>query len=79
MATKTAPTLETVQRLVDEVEEWSGRVQKIRQKMARVKRGSEAYQELLSDLWVELEWLKMKAEVAAEAIDEYQESLPENA
>jgi uncharacterized coiled-coil DUF342 family protein len=77
MATKTAPTLETVERLLDEVEEWSGRAQKIRQKMARVKRGSEAYQDLLADLWVELDWLKMKAEVAAEAIDEYQESLPE--
>ncbi len=78
MATRTAPKLETVERLVDEVEEWYGRVQKIRQKMARVKRGCDAYQDLLADLWVELDWLKMKAEVAAEAIDEYQESLPED-
>jgi chromosome segregation ATPase len=78
MTTKTAPRLETVERLIEEVEEWSGRVHKIRQKMSRVKRESDAYQDLLSELSVELFWLKMKAEVAAEAIDEYHESLPED-
>ena len=78
MATKTALRPETVERLIDEVEEWSGRVHKIRHKMSRVKRESEAYQDLLSELSVYLDWLKMKAEVAAEAIDEYHESLPED-
>jgi hypothetical protein len=78
MTTKTAPRLETVERLIEEVEEWSGRVHKIRQKMSRVKRESDPYQDLLSELSVELFWLKMKAEVAADAIDEYQDSLPEN-
>jgi hypothetical protein len=46
--------------------------------MGGQKLGSEAYQDLLSELWVELDWLKMKAEVAADAIDDYQESLPED-
>jgi len=78
MTTKTAPRLETVERLIEEVEEWSGRVHRIRQKMSRVKRESDPYQDLLSELSVELDWLKMKAEVAAEAIDEYHESLPED-
>ncbi|HXX21728.1 MAG TPA: hypothetical protein VEO19_01105 [Terriglobia bacterium] len=78
MATKTAPRIETVERLIEEVEEWSGRAHKIRQKMSRVKRESDPYQDLLSELSVELFWLKMKAEVAAEAIDEYHESLPED-
>jgi hypothetical protein len=78
MTTKTAPRLETVERLIEEVEEWSGRVHKIRQKMSRVKRESDPYQDLLSELSVELFWLKMKAEVAADAIDEYHESLPED-
>jgi len=32
----------------------------------------------LSQLYAELFWLKMKAEVAAEAIDDYHESLPED-
>ena len=78
MATETTPTLDTVERLVDEVDEWYARVHKIRQKMSRLKRGSEAYEDLLCDLWVELDWLHMKAEVAADAIDDYHESLPED-
>jgi hypothetical protein len=39
--------------------------------MSRVQPESDPYQDLLSELSVELFWLKMKAEVAAEAIDEY--------
>ena len=78
MATKIVPSLETVEGLIVEVEEWYERVRKIRQKMTCVERGSDPYQDLLSELWVELEWLKMKAEVAADAIDEYHESLTED-
>ncbi|MGA9059561.1 MAG: hypothetical protein WB763_23980 [Terriglobia bacterium] len=78
MATKTAPRLDTVERLIEEVEEWSGRVHRICQKMSRVKRESDSYQDLLSELSVQLDWLKMKAEAAADAIDEYHESLPED-
>jgi FtsZ-binding cell division protein ZapB len=78
MATKIVPSLETVEGLIVEVEEWYERVRKIRQEMTHVERGSEPYQDLLSQLWVELDWLKMKAEVAADAIDEYQDSLPED-
>jgi hypothetical protein len=78
MGTKIVPSLETVEGLIAEVEEWAGRVHKIRQKMSRVKQESDPYQDLLSELSVELFWLKMKAEVAAEAIDEYHEALPED-
>jgi hypothetical protein len=78
MATRIVPNLETVERIIDEVDEWYGCVHKIRLKMDQVKRGSEAYQDLLADLSVELDWLKMKAESAADTIDEYQESLPED-
>jgi hypothetical protein len=78
MDAKTVPSLETVEGLIVEVEEWYERVRKIRQKMTCVERGSDPYQDLLSELSVYLDWLKMKAEVAAEAIDEYHESLPED-
>ena len=44
--------------------------------LRRVKRESDSYQDLLSELPVELDWLKMKAEAAADAIDD--ESLPED-
>jgi hypothetical protein len=46
--------------------------------MSHVKRESDPYQDLLSELSVELDWRKMKAEAAAEAIDECHESLPED-
>ena len=78
MATKTVLRPETVERLIDEVEEWSERVHKLRQKLNRVKRESEPYQDVLCELSAELFWLKLKAEVAVEAIDEYHESLPED-
>jgi hypothetical protein len=76
MAPKIVPSLETVEGSIAEVEEWYERVRKIRQKMTGVGRGSD--QDLLSELWVELDWLKMKAEAAADAIDEHQDSRPED-
>jgi hypothetical protein len=79
MATQTTtPKLSTIERLLDEVDEWSGRVAKIRQRMSRVRPGSEPYLDLLSELWVELNWLEQKAKHAAEAVDALQESLPES-
>ena len=78
MATKTSPRLETVERLIEDVEEWYERIREIRQKMSGVKLESDSYQGHLSELSVYLDWLKMKAEAAAEAIDEYRESLPED-
>lgn len=78
MATETTtPRLSTVERLLEEVDEWSGRVAKIRQRMSRLRPGSDPYLEILSDLWVELTWLEQKAKHAAEAVDAFQESLPE--
>jgi hypothetical protein len=77
MATKIVPNLETVEGLIVDVEEWYERILAIRQKMSSVNRGTDSYQDLLSELFVYLDWLKMKAEVDAEAIDEYQESLLE--
>ncbi len=75
MKTKTPPTLEAIERLFDEVDEWYGRVQKIRQKLGRLQRGSEAYLDLLPDLWTEVDVLSRKAQYAAEMLDEFEESL----
>ncbi len=77
MPVKTVPTLSTLERMLDEVDEWHARVRKVRHKLARLKRGSEPYLDLLPDLSVELEWLKLKAESAALTLDEYEESLPD--
>ena len=77
MSTKIAPALETIEAILEEVEEHSERARKIRIKMARTRKGSESYLDLLSDLWVQLDVLQRKAEWAARTIDEYQESLPD--
>jgi len=77
MTTKTAPTLETVERFFDEVDEWYVRVHRIRQKLGKLRRGSEAYLDLLPELWVEADVLKRKVETAADVLDEFEESLPE--
>lgn len=78
MPVQTAPSLNTVETLVNEAEEWSGHVLKIRRKMRRLRPGSEAYLDLLSDLWVELNWLELKAKHAAQAIDRFEETLPDD-
>ncbi len=78
MKTKTPPTLETIERLFDEVDEWYGRVHKIRQKLGRLQRGSEAYLDLLPDLWTEVDVLSRKAQYAAEMLDEFEESLSDD-
>jgi hypothetical protein len=78
MATKTAPNLSTVERLLDEVDEWYGRVQGIRQKLAPLRPGSDEYLDLLPDLDVELDTLRLKTEHALEALEEFEDSLPES-
>ncbi|HUI42876.1 MAG TPA: hypothetical protein VL523_13000, partial [Terriglobia bacterium] len=60
MATKTAPALDTVERLFDEIDEWYGRLHGIRQRLAKLKRGTEPYLDLLNDLWVEADVLSRK-------------------
>jgi len=77
MATKTVPSLSTVERLLDEVDEWYGRVQGIRQKLVPLRRGSEAYLDLLPDLDVELDTLRLKTQHALQALEEFEDSLPE--
>ena len=73
--TKTVPTLSTVEQLLDEVEEWSNRLQKVRHKLGRLRRGGEAYLELLPDLEVALDVLKNKAQHSHEALEKFEESL----
>ena len=78
MATKTAPNVSTVERLLDEVDESCGRVQDIRQRLERLPRASEAYLDLLPDLEVELDTLRLKTQHALEALEEFEDSLPES-
>ena len=75
MPTRIIPTLSTIERLLDEVEEYSGRLQRVRHKLNRLRQGSEAYLNVLPDLEVVLDVLRSKAEHAHEALEEFEESL----
>ena len=77
MATKSGPSLSTVENAFDEVDERYARVRRIRRRLVRLKPGSKAYLRLLDDLWGELDWLRLKADVAAHLLDEFEESLPD--
>ena len=61
--------------MLDDVEEYRAAVQETRRRLKRQKRGSEAYHDLLPELSVELDVLRLKAEHAAQALEEYEESL----
>jgi predicted nucleic acid-binding Zn-ribbon protein len=78
MATQTIPTLSTIARLLDEVDEWYARVRKVRQRLERHRPGSEPYLDLLPDLETELDALKLKVEHAHQALEEFEESLPDS-
>ncbi len=78
MAVKTVPSLSTVDRFFDEVDEYYGNVRRIRQKLRRVRRGSKGYLDLLPELWVQVDWLRLKAETAAKVLDEFEDALPED-
>lgn len=71
-------SLHAVETIVEEViTEGVPRYEKLIAELRRAKRGTQAYQDVLSELWVAAEVLKVKAEAAMAAIDEYAESLPE--
>jgi hypothetical protein len=46
--------------------------------MASLPRGSEAYLDLLPDLEVELDVLRLKTQHAREVLEEFEDSLPES-
>jgi hypothetical protein len=78
MRTQAPPSLETIEGILDEVDEYYNRVSRIRQKLRRHKRGSEPYLDLLPDLEVELSVLKNKAAWAEEVIERFEDSLTDD-
>ncbi len=77
MGTKAVPTLSTIERMLDEVQEYARGVDVLRRKLKRLKPASGAYHDLLPDLCVQLDVLRLKAQHAGQTLDEYEESLPE--
>jgi hypothetical protein len=78
MATKTTPTIMAVERAFDEVDERYRRVRKIRRRLSKLDPASKAHLYLMDDLLKELDWLRLKADVAVHLLDDFEESLPED-
>jgi len=76
MITKTVPDLATIEGMLDEVGEFARGFEAARRKLKQHRTGSAAYYELLPDLSVQLDVLRLKAKHASQALDQYQESLP---
>ena len=75
MTTKAVSTLSTIQRMLDDVEEYVRAVQDLRRKLKRHKPGSEGYHDLLPELCVQVDVLRLKAQHAVQALEEYEDSL----
>jgi hypothetical protein len=78
MITKTVPDLAAIETMLAEVEEYAREVTRCRRKLSQHRMGSDAYHDLLPDLSVQLDVLRLKAKHAAQALGEYQDSLPED-
>lgn len=75
---KTSVRPSTIEKTLDDVEEWLERVSAIRKKMHRARAGSESYIDHLPALTVDLNWLKEKSQSALNVIEEFLDSLPED-
>jgi len=73
----TADLQRTAEALIDEVAEYYVPFEKLRQRLKTMKRGTQAYQDTLTDLETASTVLGTKAEHACEGIDEVIESLPD--
>ena len=69
--------MSTVERKLEEVEEYARNVRELRRKLKRLKPGCAAYHDLLPDLSVLLDVLSLKVKHALQFLDEYEESLPD--
>jgi hypothetical protein len=78
MNTKTVPDLVTIEGMLDEVEEYAREIAASRCKLKRNAIGSAAYNDLLPQLSVQLDVLRLKAKHASQALEGYQDSLPED-
>jgi hypothetical protein len=73
----TADLQRTAEALLDEVAEYYVPFEKLRQRLKTRERGTQAYQDILTELETASAVLRTKAEHAQEGIDEVIDSLPE--
>jgi hypothetical protein len=77
MVSTTLELQRTAEALVDELAEYYEPFEKLRQKLKTQKRGSQAYQDTLTEIETASAVLRTKAEHACKGIDDVIESLPD--
>ncbi|MGH9406786.1 MAG: hypothetical protein ACRD3D_13240 [Terriglobia bacterium] len=79
MATKTiAPSVRTLDHLLDEAEEYSKEFLRLRAKMSRLKSGSEPYLDLMADMAIAALSVKLKMESVQEEADAIILAMPDD-
>jgi hypothetical protein len=78
MTTKISPCLQTAEILMRELIESSRKFEKLFDELIRSDRTSKTAFDLLSDLWVEAEVIRSKAEHSKEELDAVLDALPDD-
>ena len=76
--TKTGSTLETLERKLREAAEAYGEMDRLRAKLLRLKRGSDAYLHVMSEISVTATVLAAKCESLESITDEITDALPDD-
>jgi hypothetical protein len=75
---KTGATLETLERKLEEAAEAYGEMDRLQHKLSRLKRGSDAYFRVMSQISVAATVLKAKCESLESITDEIVDALPDD-
>ena len=78
MTIRVSPSLSSVERALNDLDENYRRLQMIRRKLRTVRAGTEAQLYTLDELARELDWLRLEADLAEHLLEQFEESLPED-
>lgn len=78
MPSKTAPTLHTLETMLEEVVESSENFKRFFRELKNTDATSKRYPGLLAELWAESEVLSVKADHAKQVIDEFEDLIPDD-
>jgi hypothetical protein len=78
VATRTKPSLDLFELILDEAVEICQRLERLRSKLRRVKRGSEAYFDLMSEIAVAAGEMNVKTESLMRENDAIVDALPDD-
>ncbi len=75
---KLTPSLDTLEHKLDEIVEACREMEQLREKLQRMKRGSERYLDVLPGIYVCGEVIKAKVESLTDIIDGIEDAMPDD-